>query len=88
MWEHPHSLPPVWSWRRDEFSDRFNFGWARLLLRDHVIQTKDHHRIGVAEDLVVQWQALTRLVNPLVNYDGMSRRLPDDVLKPHSRQVK
>src|SRR4249919_2329205 len=59
-----------------------------LLLRNHVIQTKDHHRNGVAKDLVVQGQALTRLVNPLVNYDGMSRGLTDDVLKLHGRQVK
>jgi hypothetical protein len=73
---------------RQKLTDRFNFRWACLLLCDHVIQTKNHHRIGVTKDLVVQWQALTRLVNPLVNYDGMSRSLTDDVLKPHGRQVK
>ncbi len=73
---------------RQKFPDRFNFCRACLLLCDHVIQTKNHHRIGVAKDLVVKWQALTGLVNPLVNYNGMSRGLTDDVLKPHGRQVK
>ena len=73
---------------RQKFLDRFNFCCACLLLCDHVIQTKNHHRIGVSKDLVVQWQTLTRLVNPLVHYDWMSRGLTDDVLKPHGRQVK
>ena len=78
--------------RAERFTGRQCYAQRReaisLLLCDHVIQTKNHHRIGVAKDLVVQWQALTRLVNPLVNYDWMSRGLTDDVLKPHGRQVK
>ena len=70
---------------RQKLTDRFNFRWACLLLCDHVIQTKNHHRIGVTKDLIVQWQALTRLVNPLVNYDGVSRSLTDERGQPTRR---
>ena len=61
---------------RQKFSNRFNFLRAGLLFCDHVIQTENHHRIGVAENLLVQRQALTRLVNPLINDDGMSVASP------------
>ena len=73
---------------RQKFSNRFNFFCACLLFCDHVIQTENHHRIGVAKDLLVYWQALTRLIDPLVNDDRISCGLTDDVLKPHGRQVK
>ena len=61
---------------------------ACLLFRDHMIETENHHRIGVAKDLLVHGQTLTRLIDPLVNYDRMSGGLADEVLKPHGRQVK
>ena len=73
---------------RQKFSNRLDFFRAGLLFCDHVVQTENHHRIGVAENLFTQRQALTRLVNPLVNDDGMSGGLTDDVLKPYGRQVK
>ena len=73
---------------RQKFSNRFNFFRACLLFRDHVIQAENHHRVGIAKDLLVHRQALTRLVNPLLNYDRLSCGLTDDVLKSHGRQVK
>ena len=73
---------------RQKFSNRFNFFCACLLLRDHVIQTENHHRIGVAKDRLVYWQALTCLINPLVNHDRLSGGLTDNVLKSHGRQMK
>ena len=73
---------------RQKFSNSFNFFCACLLFGDHMIKTENHHRIGVVKDLLIQWQALTRLINSLINYDGMSRGLTDDILKPYGRQVK
>ena len=63
---------------RQKFTNRFNFCWDRLLLCDHVIQTKNHHRIGVAKDLVVRVAS----ADPLGQSAGKLRL---DVPWPHRR---
>ena len=71
-----------------EIFDRFDLFRARLLLCEHMIQTENHHRVGVVKDRLVYRQALTRLVNPLIDDDRLSCDLTDKVLKPHGRQMK
>jgi hypothetical protein len=40
---------------RKKFSNCLDFVSACLLFRNHMIEAEDHHRIGIAEDLFVEW---------------------------------
>src|ERR1700758_4845913 len=72
----------------EELLDRLDFFWGGFLLRDHMVETKHHQSVGVGEYPFVERQSLTRLVNPLVNSDGMPCRLAHECLEPNGRQVK
>jgi hypothetical protein len=47
---------------RQKFANRFDFFCTCLLFSDHVIQTEDHHGIGVAKNLLAEWQSLAGLI--------------------------
>src|SRR6266850_380296 len=59
-----------------------------FLLGHNVVQAKYHERVGVGEDSFVDRQALSGLVDPLINSHGLSRDLAEEVLEVHQRQVK
>jgi hypothetical protein len=57
---------------------------ASSLARDRMIETENHHCVGIAENRIVDWQALTRLINSLVDDDRLPCGLSDDVLESNA----
>src|SRR5438067_10087815 len=71
-----------------ELFDSLNFLLSGFLFGDHVVETKHHQRVGVGEHPFVERQSLARLVDSLVNSDGLPRSLADERLEPYGRQVE
>ncbi len=61
--------------------DRFDFTRLGFLFRDEVVQTKDHQCVRVGQHSFVNGEFVTSLIDTLEHCDGMSGRLPDDLLK-------
>src|SRR5580704_2493423 len=59
-----------------------------FLLGNHVVQPEHHEGVGVCENPFVDRQSLSGLINSLINSDGLSGDLADEVLEAHKRQVK
>ena len=55
----------------EELSNGFDFFRRGFLLRDHVIETEDHQRVGVSENALVDGQSLACLIDALEDCDGM-----------------
>src|SRR3954453_5065059 len=53
-----------------------------------MIEAEHHQRVRIVENARVDRKFLTRLVDPLVHRDGMSRQLADQLLKAEQRQMK
>jgi hypothetical protein len=73
---------------RQKFANRLDFFCTCLLFRDRVIQAEDHYGVGITQNRFAEGQPLAGLINSLVNDDGLSRSLADDVLRSHGRQVE
>ena len=65
----------------EESLNRVDFIGRRFLLRNHVIQAKDHQGVGVFKDALVDGQSLARLIDPLVDGDRLVRRFSDKPLE-------
>ena len=71
-----------------KFSKCLDLLWGGLLLGDHMVETEDHQRVGVVENALVNREFLSCLVDALVDGDGMSGDLADEVLKAQQAEMK
>ena len=67
---------------------RFDFLRGRFLLGDQMIEAEHHQRVGVVENARVDRKFLPRLVDALVDGDGMSGLLADQLLETKQRQME
>ena len=72
------------SFTLEPLTDRRDFFGCRLLLRNQVVETKHHQRIGVLQDAFVYRKLESRLVNPLKYGDRMTGDLGDHSLERES----
>ena len=80
-----HQAGPV---SREKLLQSLDFLRSRFLLRNHVIKPEHHESVRISEDLSVDRQFLSGLVDPLVNHDRLPGHLADDRLKAHCRQME
>ena len=73
---------------RQKFLDCFDFFARRLLLGDHMVQAKDHHRIRVCKNAIINRQLLTGLIYSLINRNGISCNFLGETLKSYCRQME
>ena len=73
---------------RQEFLEGLDFFDGRLLLRHHMIEAEDHHRIGVGQDTIVDRQFLPGLIDALIYRDRFAGHFLSETLKPYRRQMK
>ena len=68
--------------------DRLDLRPAGVLLRRQMIESEHHQRVGIVQDALVDRRRLPCLVHALVDRDGMSRGLRDDLLEADEGEMK
>ena len=61
---------------------------GRFLLGDQMIEAEHHQRVGVVEHAGVDRQLLPGLIDALVDGDGMSGQLANQLLETEQRQME
>jgi hypothetical protein len=69
------------SFAPEELPNRLDFLQHRILIRDHVVQPKHHHGIGVCQDTLVERQLESSLIDSLKHRDGVPRGFQNKLLK-------